>query len=82
MYGVWANLPHAWLCRRFFYSSLHQQILESPCHEQIKVVEDSIFLVVSLIFLISFFLELDESLVFVLGAVLYKNLDLILPTLR
>ncbi|CAD7678006.1 unnamed protein product [Nyctereutes procyonoides] len=26
--------------------------------------------------------ELDESLVFVLGAVLYKNLDLILPTLR
>ncbi|ELR55154.1 Brain-specific angiogenesis inhibitor 3, partial [Bos mutus] len=26
--------------------------------------------------------ELDESSVFVLGAVLYKNLDLILPTLR
>uniref|UniRef100_A0ACB8GDI8 Uncharacterized protein n=1 Tax=Sphaerodactylus townsendi TaxID=933632 RepID=A0ACB8GDI8_9SAUR len=26
--------------------------------------------------------ELDESTVFVLGAVLYKNLELILPTLR
>lgn len=28
------------------------------------------------------FSELDESTVFVLGAVLYKNLELILPTLR
>lgn len=34
------------------------------------------------IFFSLFFSELDESTVFVLGAVLYKNLELILPTLR
>lgn len=35
MYGVWANLPNAWLGRHFFYSTLHQQVLESPGNEQI-----------------------------------------------